>query len=286
MTQDKTEMILTERDTCCETEQGNSLCTHKEMSPSRHTLSILMEQLRSSLGAGKEQPRVWLEAGKEQLRVWLEAAWSITLLLALMTLGATNVWAQAVQVQDGGYYYISIKEKVTPNPTPNTNYYICPTENWIYFDNNQQYGYDTSDNGKPFMTTYQCRNTTAHPEYDPDKAIWVVEKQKTENEIDYYSIRHAIDGRYLTYNANLKNITKGGNNNRLRFHLEASNSPKDNINMLFSFVIPSGKSYYVINPKPVPNKYICITEGNVDELQGSTTSPTGNKKVLWVYIPI
>ena len=55
MTQDMTEMILTERDTCCETEQGNSLCTYKEMSPSRHTLSILMEQLRSSLGAGKEQ---------------------------------------------------------------------------------------------------------------------------------------------------------------------------------------------------------------------------------------
>ena len=59
MTQDKTEMILTERDTFCETEQGNSLCTHKEMSPSRHTLSILMEQLRSSLGAGKEQAKVW-----------------------------------------------------------------------------------------------------------------------------------------------------------------------------------------------------------------------------------
>jgi hypothetical protein len=197
--------------------------------------------------------------------------------MVLMTLGMTIAWAQHT-LKDGGCYYISIKEKTTPNPTPNTNYYICPTENWIWFDNNKDYGYDTSDNGRPFMTTYQCRNTTAHPDYDSDKAVWVIKKQKTVSEIDYYSIRHAVDGRYLTYNANLKNITKGGKNNRLRLHLESSNSPKDNDNMLFSFTIPEDKSYYVITPKPASGYYICIAEGNVDELQGSTTSPTGNKK--------
>ena len=203
---------------------------------------------------------------------------NILFLTVLLTVGATSVWAQET-VQDGGYYYISIKEKVTPNPTPNTNYYICPTENWIWFDNDKQYGYDTEDNGKPFMTTYQCRNATAHPDYDSDKAIWVIEKQKTENAVDYYSIRHAIDGKYLTYNTILNNIKKNkGVNNRLRLHLEESSSPKDNINMLFSFTIPAGKSYYVITPKQAAGYYICITEGNVDELQGSTTSPTGKKK--------
>ena len=62
MTQDMTEMIITERNTYCETEQGDSLCSHKEMSPYRHTLSILLEQLRSSLEAGKEQLRSSLGA--------------------------------------------------------------------------------------------------------------------------------------------------------------------------------------------------------------------------------
>ena len=60
---------------------------------------------------------------------------NIFLLLTLMIFGVSEAWAQAVLVQDGGYYYISIKEKDTSNPTPNnTNYYICPTENWIYFE--------------------------------------------------------------------------------------------------------------------------------------------------------
>ena len=259
-----------------------------KMNRSTHTLSILLEQLRSSLGAGKEQLRRSLEAGKRQSGVRLvgnevtarrqrDYGSSLTrlrlviiTLLTLMTFGATNALAQTVS--DGMYYIKS----GSVYKSPDGDYYLCPTENWIYFDNSAQYGYVTSDNGKPFMTSYRCKD---HQDYDSDKAIWTIKKEKTENSIDYYSIRHTIDGRYLTYNTNLKSITKGSNNNRLRFHLETtSESPANNNNMLFSFLIPDNPNYYVIIPKANAGKYLCLTEGNVDELNGSTTTPTGSVK--------
>ena len=198
------------------------------------------------------------------------------LLVIILTFCATRMWGQTGDLS--GTYYIGTRDYVSPIPNPNTNYYLCPTENWIYFDNDEQYGYVTSDNGRPFMTTYQCLNTTTHPTYDSDKAVWIVKYEITENGIDYYTIKHAIDNRYLTYNTNLKNIKNGNKNNRLRLHLETSESPSSDNNMLFSFKIPEGESYHVITPKPVSGYYLCLTEGNVDELQGSTTSPSGKKK--------
>ena len=61
MIQDMTKMILGERDIDCQQTQGNSPRAGKMLAGYRHTLCILMEQLRSRLGAGSEQLRVCLQ---------------------------------------------------------------------------------------------------------------------------------------------------------------------------------------------------------------------------------
>ena len=79
MTQDMTEMIITERNTYRKTESAHCHTVDKEMSRCTQgatkvyprctqALSRLMSMLRSSLGAGKEQLRSSLGAPKEHQR--------------------------------------------------------------------------------------------------------------------------------------------------------------------------------------------------------------------------
>ena len=236
-----TKMILGERDIDCQQTQGNSPRAGKMLAGYRHTLCILMEQLRSRLGAGSEQLRVCLQ---------------YTMMLVLMlVLGSTGAWADDYS----GAYYIG--GPGWNNSTPTDNYYLCPTESWLYYVPTNRYG--TSDNGQPFMTTYQCRNG----EYDADNAVWIIEKHPTQ---DYYYIIHAVDGKYLTYNGqiNNNNDNKKANIGRIRVHLEDSPTGDDAL-----FEIRQVDTWYEFISKGATSRdesqcWLNVTAGNKPNLEG------------------
>ena len=107
------------------------------MAGSSHTLSLLMSMLRVSL-----------EAAWSMARVWLKPRVAISLLL-MLTLGNSSVWGQDYS---GVYYIASVNYNAG---TTADNYYLCPTEGWCYYQATDDF--TGTDNGQPFLTTYQCR---------------------------------------------------------------------------------------------------------------------------------
>ena len=197
-------------------------------------------------------------------------AWSglknAVIMLLLLILGSAGAWGQDLS----GYYYLAFPGKVnTPslgyNPsTPANNYYLCPTEDYLYYKATNQC--TTEDNGQPFMTTYICRNGV----YDADKAVWQLIKH-TLNGQDYYYVKHVIDNKYLVFNGKVAG-------NRLRAHLESTTSPgtnalykltEDDTYPGYFYFAPYGESAYWLN----------LTEGNYLSLKGEsgkTDGPTVN----------
>lgn len=179
-------------------------------------------------------------------------------LFLMLIFGGGNVWGQT-KITDGVYYFGS-RDYNVDNTT--TNYYLCPTENWKYYQSQSPY-YKDSSNGQPFMTTYQCRNG----EYDSNKALWVVKESPTE---DWYYIIRLIDGKYLTYNAKMAS----GNEGRMRAHLEDT---ADGDNALFKIAYVSGTgaaAIYQIITKNVVNGYQYLN------ITGASGGMTGNQPSL------
>ena len=114
-------------------------------------------------------------------------------------------WAQTTDYS--GVYYIGSVGWNANNTS--TNYYLCPTEGWAYYVSDViNDGVTGDDNGKPFLTTYQCRNGV----YDNSKAVWIIEKDTNSN--NYYIIQ-AKTGKYMLSNGAICN-----NPDRARIHLE------------------------------------------------------------------
>ena len=149
-----------------------------------------------------------------------------------LLLGTTPASAQDYS----GVYFIGSRNYVAANTT--TNYYLCPTENWYYYQSTPPYYTDT-DNGMPFMTTYQCRNGSNG--YTAINAVWIIQKKAGTN---YYYIRRAIDGKYLTRNVAIGNSSNVG---RMRIHLDES--PADDNDALFEIAWVSKQSCYDIKTK-------------------------------------
>ena len=181
---------------------------------------------------------------------------NIFLLLTLMTLGATSAWAQT---DYSGVYYIGAPGWVSGNTS--TNYYLCPTEGWLYFYSPDRY--TTDENGQPFMTTYQCRAGG----YDANKAIWIIEKHES---LDYYYIKHAIDGKYLTYNPQIRNNNNNNKANigRIRVHLQDTKTD----DALFRIDYVNNTWYEFISKTALTNSEVqcCVnvTNGNNNSLSG------------------
>ena len=172
-----------------------------------------------------------------------------------------------------GVYYIGTVTHSTESTT--NNFYLCPTEGYYYYQSTSPY-YTNEDNGMPFLTTYKCRSTEG---YDERKALWVIEKHPI---LDCYYIKHAIDGKYLTYNAGF--LTNKG---RVRFHLEES--PSNNDYALFFINYYDNTSSYEIISKYAsdnnidpdggkPRKYLNINKGNQPSLAG--TNADGTQAIL------
>lgn len=201
---------------------------------------------------------------------------STLLLLLLMVLGgAVEAWGQT---DYSGVYYLSGNNQGTNSynvDNTTTNYYLCPTENWIFYQATDNF--TTSDNGQPFLTTYQYRNGT----YDHTKAVWVIVKHPTQN--NYYII-HAKDGKYMTANGG---ITGSKSANRIRVHLEESNSPNDNMLFGITYITTisttepkNNTPYYDISPQNYNGWYLNITQGNRELLQGTSAKADGPEYTL------
>ena len=203
----------------------------------------------------------------------------LTSLLLLVLFATSTAFAQ---VDLSGVYYIASNGYVQANTT--TNYYLCPTENWYYYQSESPYYLQytespNNDNGMPFMTTYTCRDGN----YDARKAVWIIEKQSN----GYYHIKHAIDGKYLTRNVAMGN---GSNVGRMRIHLEES--PADPDDALFEIVWVASKSCYDIKTKNddgssgdnAKRRFLNVTDGNKNYLiaNGKNDGPQINNKKISV----
>ena len=199
-------------------------------------------------------------------------------LLLLALLAPVTVWGQDYS----GVYYIASRDYVEANTT--TNYYLCPTEEWAYYQSSSPYYYvytSGCNTDMPFMTTYQCRNGF----YTSNNAVWIIEKAPAPNDA-YYYIKRAIDGKYLTYNVAMGNSSNVG---RMRIHLEAT---ADGDNALFQITYIQSTNSYDITTKNYDSgttrKYLNITgasgggNGNQFSLKATNAradGPNGFKNV-------
>ncbi len=205
------------------------------------------------------------------------------LLFLMMVVEATGAWGQDYS----GTYYIGSNSKSTDyTTTPANNYYLCPTEEWIYYKPTDDWDTDGTTYPNPFLTTYKCRSNAYHSG-DASNAMWTIERAPAPNS-DYYYIKHNKDGKYLVCNGKINETT---NANRMRLHLEevaVENlddkalfliSPySDNKSIVFSPKSEHGWNYATVNDA---NNTLCkwytVNGGNKDDLKasGKDGGPTG-----------
>ena len=192
------------------------------------------------------------------------------LFLLVFLLGCGAIKAQT---DYSGIYYIASTGYNSANPT--TNYYLCPTEEWCYYQATDDF--TSQPNETPFLTTHKCRDGV----YDVNaKAVWYVEKHPTE---DYYYIRRVSDGKYIVLNGQ---INTTGDANRMRVHLEALAEPDDKA--LFALLPDPDGTALNIKPKTL-NTYLTVNGGNDNSLvgvSGKTGGPTGyvnTKGIIGIY---
>ncbi len=135
-----------------------------------------------------------------------------TLLVVMMVTFGINVsWGQGTPVDYSGTYYIRSE---SPNKNTDGDYYMCPTKGWYLYTGTNSYENDTDDdddNGKPFLTTYQCKTNSYD---DVSKAVWTIKK---DTDTGCYYIIQKKTGRYLVSNGQISGSTSA---RRMRVHLE------------------------------------------------------------------
>ena len=168
---------------------------------------------------------------------------------------------------------------------PANNYYLCPTEGWIYYKPDDKWSDDGTAYPNPFLTTYKCKTNNYHSG-NPNDAIWYVEKHPTLN---YYYIKHASDGKYVISNGKIDGTS---NDNRMRVHLEAV--LPENLDDKALFSIYTYSDYLVISPKSPDGwngnyKWYTVNSGNKNNLvgNGSNGGPSGHTEtggIIGLYL--
>ena len=251
-------------------------------------LAILMSMLRVWLEYAWSMARVWLEYAYSMPTVCLETKnlfpyWEqniptlgtkhsqagnktgfrlLVSLLLMLVLGSTSVWGQT---DYSGVYYIRSE---STNKNTDGDYYLCPTEGWAFFvsDETNPGTVQGDDNGKPFLTTYHCKNGA----YDVTKAMWNIEKGL---ESGFYYIKQTKTGRYMVSNGPICS-----NANRARVHLEEINNPEDLDDTALFKIYLYNNEYLVIQPKGITTgsyKWLTVNQGNKDDLAGTNAKTDG-----------
>ena len=218
----------------------------------------------------------------------LTSALRVFVVLLLPIVGVNGAWGQT---DYSGTYYIASGAKsenngsdYTYNPdAPANNFYLCPTKGWIYYQSGTPYfNNNTNTPEQPFLTTFKCRSgatdpTTGNP-YDEREAKWTLIKHPSQ---DCYYIRRNIDGKYLTLN---RQLGSNAGTNRLRFHIEATNSPGED----HLFAVESNSTNLAISAinAKASNKtwYLNVHQGNFPAITGvhandKNQGPTGYEDI-------
>lgn len=205
---------------------------------------------------------------------------NLLVLLVLMTFGATSAWADDYS----GTYYVASYAKVPnsnparyfydpTNPTNSDNYYLCPSDGWIYYKKTNNWTADKASSDGPFLTTFKCR-TTAYNDYGGmDNAKWVVTKHG-----DYYTFYHTGTSKYLVLSGKID----GCGDDRMRVHLETIDSPETNDNALFTITSDSNPGF-CIAPKTISGDRLTVNGGNKNNLIGNNGKTGGPKGTGYNY---
>ena len=185
----------------------------------------------------------------------------LLLLLTLLVAGVTGAWGQT---DYSGVYYIRSTGK---NASDAALYYLCPTEGWYFYEATNKYS--ESDNGQPFLTTYQIKTNN----YDTSKAVWIIEKHSSEE--NCYYIKQRSTGRYIVSNGQ---ITGSSNANRVRIHLEtvADAAALTALGDMALFEITDDGGHLDIMPHAAAgrngdNKYLVVNNGNYYQLDAQNS---------------
>lgn len=200
----------------------------------------------------------------------LHAAARLLAVLLILLAGTNGAWAQT---DYSGVYYIGSNGYKQANTT--TNYYLCPTEGWAFFvsDDTNPGTVTGTDNGKPFLTTYQCRNG----EYDVTKAIWTITKAANSS---YYYIQQTSTGKYMVSNGAMSS-----NPDRARVHIETISDPND-LDEKALFDIYPYNGHIVIRPMGITDntnthanhtthKWLTVNQGNQNTLAATNARTDG-----------
>ena len=194
---------------------------------------------------------------------------TLTFMLLMVTLGSGTAWGQVGTDYSGTYYIASGRTgSYNANSSPNTNFYLCPTEDWIYFvaTDGDKDSSTEDKNGQPFLTSYQCRNE--NDSYDERKAQWTFIQDPATG---YYYIKHTIDTKkYMVLN---KSINTAGAT-RIRIHLEDVEEEYLDDKALF-IITKNASGQFIIAPKNANNYYFTLCQGNLNTLKGSTETQDG-----------
>ena len=278
---------------------------------SSHTLAILMSMLRVWLEYGWSMARVWLKYASPTTRFlrpfsskraelerrlvgheitthsWRDYGSLMTRLrltislLLMLTLGSGSVWGQT---DYSGTYYIASYAKVPDsnpaqyvydpaNPTNQDNYYLCPSDGWIYYKKENKWTADKASSDGPFLTTFKCR-TDAYNNYGGmNNAKWVITKHG-----DYYAFYHTGTNKHMVLSGQIS----GCGADRMRVHLEEISSlenPGDNA----LFAIVSQDKSLSIAPRTIPDDRLTVNGGNKDALSGQSGKTGGPKGTGYNY---
>ena len=199
----------------------------------------------------------------------------LLLLFLMLILGSGNVWGQT---DYSGTYYIASYAKVPDsnpaqyvydptNPTNPDNYYLCPSDGWIYYKKENKWTADKASSDGPFLTTFKCRTNEYDAQGGMNNAKWVVTKHG-----DYYTFYHTGTSKYLVLSGQIT----GCGADRMRVHLEEITSPETDDNALFT-IAPQDQGLSIA-PSTISADRLTVNGGNKDALtgqDGKTGGPSG-----------
>ena len=183
-------------------------------------------------------------------------------LLALAVLFLAPFWAWGQTDYSGVYYIGSAGYNAS---TPANNFYLCPTEGWLYYKPTDNWSTDGTTYPNPFLTTFRCKTNDYHDGSSID-AVWIIEKAPNS---EYYYIKQASTGRYMVSNGQISGTT---NANRMRVHIESVTPENLDDKALFS--ITPYSTWLVISPKSPAGwngdyKWYTVNNGNKNYLVGN-----------------
>ena len=211
-------------------------------------------------------------------RAELERRLVISMLL-LLVLGSSNVWGQT---DYSGTYYIASYAKVPDskpaqyvydptNPTNPDNYYLCPSDGWIYYKKENKWTADKASSDGPFLTTFKCRTD----EYNGgmNNAKWVISKHG-----DYYAFYHTGTNKHMVLSGQIS----GCGADRMRVHLEEISSPENPSDEALFTIAPQDHSLSIA-PCTIPADRLTVNGGNKDALTGQSGKTGGPKGTGYNY---